>query len=286
MLLIQLIECYKKYIISIDKAPETIKGYTIELNLLNRYLSEKYNGLIYLEDVNIQDLEEYLSFMKDKGYAPASRSRTIYIIRAFYNFCYKKEYIIKNIAVNLESVPVPEKERVYLSAEEMKYLISGIKSPIMKLVVNTLYFTGMRISECLNLLLKDVDLKEGIITVRNTKNKQDRQIPIHKELMDFFSNYIENWRDGASNPYFFCLNSTCRISPDHVNRVLHKTTQSLNMNKYVTCHIIRHSFASCLVARNINIVNIQKLLGHKDLSTTSIYTHTNIDELKKAVNAI
>ena len=286
MLLIQLIEYYKKYMISIDKAPETIKGYTIELALLNRYLSEKYNGPTYLEDIHIKDLEEYLTFMKDKGYAPASRSRTIYIIRAFYNFCYKKEYIAKNIAVNLEAVPVPEKERVYLSQEEMKYLISGINSPIIKLVVNTLFFTGMRISECLNLLLTDVDLKEGIIKVRNTKNKQDRQIPIHEELVDSFDNYMKNWRDGASNPYFFCLNSFCRISPDHVNRVLHKTTRILNMDKHVTCHIIRHSFASCLVARNINIVNIQKLLGHKDLSTTSIYTHTNLDELKKAVNSI
>ncbi len=286
MLLIQLIECFRKHMISIDKALETIKGYGIELNLLNRYLSEKYNGLIYVEDIAVQDLEEYLSYLKDKGYAPASRSRTIYIIRAFYNFCYKKEYISKNIAVNLEAVPVPEKERVYLSQEEMKSLIGGINSPIIKLIVNTLFFTGMRISECLNLLLKDVDLKEGIITVRNTKNKQDRQIPIHKDLAEAFSNYIKNWRNGAGNPYFFCLNSLCRISPDHVNKVLHKTTESLKMDKHVTCHIIRHSFASCLVARNINIVNIQKLLGHKDLSTTSIYTHTNLVELKKAVNTI
>ncbi len=286
MLFIQSIECYKKHMISIDRATETIKGYIIELNLLNKYLSEKYNGLIYLEDVNFQDLEDYLFHMKDKGYAPASRSRATYIIRAFYNFCYKKEYVAKNIAVNLEAVPVPEKERVFLTAEEMKYVISGIDSPIMRLLVNTLYFTGMRISECLNLLLKDVDLKEGIITVRNTKNKQDRQIPIHRELTEPFSNYMKNWRDGACNPYFFCLNGTLRISPDHVNKVLHKATQRIHMDKHVTCHIIRHSFASRLVARNINIVNIQKLLGHKDLSTTSIYTHTNIDELKKAVNAI
>lgn len=286
MLFIHLIEYYKKYMASIDKAAETIKGYSIELKLLNKYLAEKYNGPVYLEDVSVQDLEEYLFYMKERGYAPASRSRTIYIIRAFYNFCYKKDYISRNIAVKLEAVPVPEKERVYLTAEEMKQLISKVESPIMKLIANTLYFTGMRISECLNLLLKDVDLEEGILTVRNTKNKQDRQIPIHRELIEPFSNYIENWRDGAGNPYFFCLNSSLRISPDHVNRVLHQATQRLGMKKHVTCHIIRHSFASCLVARNINIVNIQKLLGHKDLSTTSIYTHTNIDELKKAVNTI
>lgn len=286
MLLAQMVELYKKYMISIDKAPETVKGYVIELNLLNKYLSQKYNGLVYLEDIKIQDLEEYLDFLKGKGHAPATRSRAIYIIRAFYNFCYKKEYITQNIAVKLEAIPVPEKERVFLTTEEMKALIDGINSPIIKLIVNTLYLTGMRISECLNLLLNDVNLKEGIIIVRNTKNKHDRQIPIHRELMRLLTNYVENWRDGVLNPYFFCLNNTSRISPDHVNRVLNKTAQSLNMAKHVTCHIIRHSFASSLVARNINIVNIQKLLGHRDLSTTSIYTHTNLDELTKAVNAI
>ena len=286
MLLAKAIEAFKNHMINIDRSEGTIKGYTIELNLLNRFLSKKYNGPVYLDEITTQDMEDYMRMLKEKGDAPASRSRSVYIMRAFFNFCFKEEYIPKNIGLKLEAIPVPQKERVFLTAEEMKVLISAVKPPIAKLILNTLFFTGMRISECLNLLVEDVNLKEGVITVRNTKNKRDRQIPIHKSLMPLLTDYFNNWRKGKSNPYFFNSNKNSRVSADYINRILREATQRLNWNKHITCHVIRHSFASHLVARNVNIVNIQKLLGHSDLSTTSVYTHTSMAELINAVNRI
>lgn len=286
MLLSEAITYYKRHMITIDRAPETIKGYTIELNLFNKYICEKYNGPVYLEEITLNDLEEYMEVLKKKGNAPVSRNRVVYIIRSFYNFCYKKEYVSNNLGMKLEAISVPEKERVFLTADEMKELISAIKPPLIKLIITTLYYTGMRISECLNLLVDDVNFNDGIITVRNTKNKKDRQIPIHKDLIHLLRDYCTNWRRGKSNPYLFSYNNKRKVSPDHVNRVLHETTKKLKWNKHVTCHVIRHSFASNLVAKNVNIVNIQKLLGHSNLSTTSIYTHTNLNELKNAVNTI
>ena len=286
MLLAEAIKLFKTHMTTIDRAQETIKGYTIELNLFNRFLTQKYNSPVYVDEITIQDMEEYMQMAKKAGKAPASRRRTVYILRSFFNFCYKKEYIPRNISVNLEPVTAPEKERTFLTYDEMEMLLSAVKPPLIKLILNTLFFTGMRISECLNLLVEDVNLKEGVITVRNTKNKRDRQIPIHKSLMPLLTDYLNNWRKGKSNPYFFSVNNVCKVSPDRVNRVLREATKSLNWSKHVTCHIIRHSFASNLVARNVNIVSIQKLLGHSSLSTTSIYTHVNLDELKKAINAI
>jgi site-specific recombinase XerD len=286
MLLSEATELYIRHIKNIDRAPETIKGYTIELNLLGRFLYKKYNGPVYIEEITLHDLEDYMQSLKEKGHAATSRNRVVYIIRSFYNLCYKKEFVSKNLGIKLEAVSAPEKERVYLSADEMEQLISAIKPPIIKLIITTLYYTGMRISECLNLLVEDVDFNDNLITVRNTKNKRDRQIPIHRDLQPLLYNYYTNWRKGGANPHLFAYNRARKISPDRVNRVLRETTQRLNWSKHVTCHIIRHSFASNLVAKNVNIVNIQKLLGHTNLSTTSIYTHTNINELKKAVNTI
>jgi Site-specific recombinase XerD len=272
--------------ITMDRSNETVKGYTIELNLLNRYLSEKYNSPVYVEDITLQDLEGYLLMLKLKGHAPSSRSRVVYIIRAFYSFCYKKDYISNNVSLKLEAIPVPEKERTYLSETEMNRIVTAVQSPLIKLLLNTLYHTGMRISECLNLKVQDVDLVEEVITVRNTKGKKDRQIPIHEDLLAEFRDYMAIWRKGNLNPFFFSLNNTFKVSPDYVNKILHQTTIALNMNKHVTCHILRHSFASSLVSKNVNIVSIQKLLGHRDLSTTSVYTHTNLNELKQVVNTI
>jgi len=286
VLLSEAIDLYIRHIKNIDRSRETIKGYTIELNLLGRFLYKKYNGPVYIEEISLHDLEDYMQSLKEKGYAAASRNRVVYIVRSFYNFCYKKEYVSKNLGIKLEAVSAPEKERVYLSADEMEQLIHAVKPPLIKLIITTLYYTGMRISECLNLLVEDVDFNDNLITVRNTKNKRDRQIPIHKDLKPLLYDYCTNWRKGSANPHLFAYNNARKISPDRVNKVLHETTKQLNWSKHVTCHIIRHSFASNLVAKNVNIVNIQKLLGHTNLSTTSIYTHTNIAELTKAVNTI
>ena len=131
-----------------------------------------------------------------------------------------------------------------------------------------------------------MDLKNKIISVKNTKSKKDRQIPIHRDLSPLLEEYLKCWRFGKNTPFFFISRNKNRVSPDYINRVLYETTQGLHWDKKVTCHIIRHSFASNLVAKNVNIVNIQKLLGHNDLSTTSIYTHSNIDELANAINTI
>jgi integrase/recombinase XerD len=277
---------YRKYMVNCERAAETIKGYSTELSRLNNFLSQRYNGPVYLEDITVQDLEEYLQMLKEKGNTASSRNRTVYIVRAFYNFCCKKDLTMQNLGSRLEILPEPEKERVFLSPDEMGELICAVSPPIAKVVLTTLFYTGMRISECLNLLIEDVSFNDGIITVRNTKNKKDRHIPIHKHLAPVLRHYREHIRKNTVCAYFFVSRNNNRVSPDYINRVLRETTQKLKWNKKVTCHIIRHSFASSLVSKNVNIVNIQKLLGHTSLSTTSIYTHTNISDLIKAVNTI
>jgi len=286
VLLSDAIKLFREHMIDINRSPETIKGYTIELNLLCKYLYEKYNSPVYLEEITFQDLEDYIRHLNRSGYAPVSRNRTVYIIRSFYNYCCKKEYVLYNHGMKLEPISVTEKERIFLTPKEMKELISAINHRLIRLIVCTLYYTGMRISECLNLLTTDVNLSEQVITVRNTKNKKFRHIPINDRLLPLLTDYWNNWRKGPKNPYFFSIDNVHKVSPDHVNRILRKACKELGWDKHVTCHIIRHSFASSLVAKNVNIVNIQKLLGHSNLSTTSIYTHTNFDALKTAVNSI
>lgn len=286
MLLSEAIKLFREHMLDINRSPETIKGYTIELNLLCKYLYEKYNSPVYLEEITFQDLEDYIRHLNLRGYAPVSRNRTLYIIRSFYNYCCKKEYVLYNPGMKLEPISVTEKERVFLTPKEVKELVSAINHRLIRLIVCTLYYTGMRISECLNLLTTDVNLSEQVITIRNTKNKKYRHIPINDCLLPLLTDYWNNWRKGPKNPYFFSIDNVHKVSPDHVNRLLRKACKELGWDKHVTCHIIRHSFASSLVAKNVNIVNIQKLLGHSNLSTTSIYTHTNFDALKTAVNSI
>lgn len=87
ILLMKAAELFKKQMKYSDRSSETIKGYMIELNQFNTFLTKKYNGPVYIEEVAVQDLEDYIGMLKEKGNAPASRSRSIYILRAFTNFC-------------------------------------------------------------------------------------------------------------------------------------------------------------------------------------------------------
>lgn len=286
MLLDKTINLFIKYMQSIDRSKETIKSYSIELKLLSEHLSIKYNGPVYLEEVQLHDIEDYMQMLKLKKYSPSSRNHSLYILRSFYNYCIKKEYTNKNICAGIERIYAPQKERIHLTSDEVVTLIPGINSTIASIIIRALYYTGMRISECVNLNVDDIDLKNNIITVRNTKNKKDRQIPIHKDLQFLLADYFINRRKRKGSPYFFTTSNADRVSPDFINRVLRETTERLGWTKKVTCHTLRHSFASNLVAKNVNIVNIQKLLGHSNLSTTSIYTHTNLLELQNAIGSI
>lgn len=286
MLCKETIELFRKYLLTVDRSKETIRGYLVELTCWLRFLEQRHNGPVYLEEITVEDVEAYLLHLKEQGHAPASRSRVVYIIKSFYNFCVKKDLLEKNLGLKLEAVPVPQKERESLTLEEVNELLQAIEHPLLHLVVLTLAYTGLRISECLNLTLKDVDLNTKIMTVRNTKTKKDRRIPIHHDLLPLLKQYVESWREGEKSPYFFATKKTGRLSDVYVNRALHEATRKLGWQKQVTCHILRHTFATNLIRSKVDIVRVQKLLGHSKLATTGIYTHAAIDELAEAVNAL
>jgi integrase/recombinase XerD len=286
LLLTESIEAFKKYMETMDRSKETIRGYSMEMAVFNRFLEKKNNGPVYLTEVNEQDMEDYLLHLKIKGDAPASRSRSLYILRSFYNFCYKKDLVLKNLGVKLEPIKVPQKERCYLTEEEVNELLTAIDNPIIHVVVQTLFMTGMRISEALNLTLQDVDMEKKVILVREGKGKKSRIIPISKKLHFHLVNYLSNVRPKVENNRFFATKKTGSLSDQHVNGIIRGATEKLGWNKNVTCHILRHSFASNLIKHDVNLVKVQKLLGHSSLKTTSIYTHSNLEELAKAVNIL
>ena len=280
------IETYKQYMINTEKSNETIRGYMQELRKMERWLMYNLNYPPYLEDITLTHLEEYLGMQMKEGLSSASRSRSYHIIRAFYNYCYKKELIERNIALSLEPIKVKTKEREHLEEEEVLALIQAIDHGIIKVAVETIYHTGLRVSECTNLKIEHVDLEKKIINVVAGKGNKDRIIPISKKLEIILTDYIKRIRPRVNSKYIFATEKSGRLSPQYINREIHAATKILGWDKVVTAHILRHSFASKLVKQEVHLVKIQKLLGHADLRVTSIYTHTNQEELRQAVNTI
>ncbi|AKA70865.1 tyrosine-type recombinase/integrase [Clostridium scatologenes] len=285
MLLNEGREKFLKYMDTIDRSLETIVGYGKDLKQFGMYLSRKYNCEPYVEDVTSTDIEGFLMYLKEeRNNAPASRSRNLYTLRSFFSWAYKKEIVKRDVALSVENIKLQQKERVCLRDEEVEELLGVIKHPLINLTVRTLYMTGLRISECLNLTLDTVDLDNKVIHVIAGKGNKDRLVPICDKLYPYLKNYLENDRPNVATNNFFANTKTGKLSSQYMNRELAAATKKLGWSKKVTCHILRHSFATHLVDENVNLVQVQKLLGHSSLKVTSIYTHSNIDKLKSAVN--
>jgi integrase/recombinase XerD len=289
LLLSEACERFDKYLESIDRSPSTIERYTRDMTFIRKYLEEKANGPVFVDEITEQDLEDFMLYLKDeRDFAPNSRSRYFYTLRSFYKYAEKKDLVEKDIAARMDPIRLPQKERVYLSEEEVMKVAEAIDIYIIKLIVIFLYNTGLRISECRDLKIEDVDLESKIIYVIEGKNRKDRVVPINDNLHKLLKDYIENHRDAPESNYFFSTrqSGSGSISYPHISFTLREAAAKAGIKKQVTCHILRHSFASALVQKKVGIVEISKLLGHSNLAATSVYTHTNIDALSEAVNTL
>jgi integrase/recombinase XerD len=182
MLLNQAIKSFRDYITMIDRSKSTIACYIQELGKFDEYLQTKHNGLVYLEDIVLQDLEDFMIYEKERGRSSASRSSTLYILRSFYNYACKKDLCKKNLAVLLEPVKVQQKERDYLTEEEFEELVRAIRQPVVRTVVQAMFYTGGRITEMVRLKLADVDLENNVLHIIKGKGNKDRDIPISLKL--------------------------------------------------------------------------------------------------------
>lgn len=286
MLFHDAVEDFVNYIKLIGYSERTICDYFKQLKYFYRFLVSNYNYPPYLADITIVDIEEYLNYRKSRGDAASSRATILYILRSFYKYMCNRDLCTRNIAAQIDTIKYTQKERTYLTEEELEDLISAIENSLIKLIVQTIYYTGMRISECINLKIKDVDLDNNIIRVIGGKGGKNRDIPVNDKLNPLLKEYKSNYRCFANSDYFFATKKTGKISSCYVNQKINESVSQLGWSKKVSAHTLRHSFASNLIKHNVSIVNVQKLLGHSSIRTTSIYTHCSMEELYETVNLL
>lgn len=285
MLLNQAITGFVKYMQLIDRSRETIRGYTAELKVFNNFVTVKHNCPVYIEDITLQDLEDYLIYEKERGSASASRSRSLYILRSFYNYCCKKDLCTKNIASLLEPVKIKQKEREFITEDEFEQLTRAIKQPVIRTAIQAMFYTGGRISEMINLKLEDVDLEGKVLHIIDGKGGKDRDVPINDKLHQVLVYYLRHIRK-ADSDRFFALARTGKVSDGYINRLIKEAVEELGWEKNISAHVLRHSFSTNLLDKGASVVSIQKLLGHSSLRVTSRYLHQDTDKLTETVNLL
>jgi integrase/recombinase XerD len=287
MLLSQAIEGFRTYMELIDRSQETIRGYAAELKGFSNFVTVKHNCPVYMEDITLQDLEDYLLHEKERGSASATRSRSLYILRSFYNYCCKKDLCNKNIASLLEPVKIKQREREFITEDEFEQLTVTIRHPVIRTVVQAMFYTGGRISEMINLKLEDVDLENKILHIIDGKGGKDRDVPINNKLHKILEHYLEHIRDVEKElGYFFAIRTTGSVSASYTNRLIKEAVEKLGWEKDISAHVLRHSFGTNLLEKGASVVSIQKLLGHSSLRVTSRYLHQDTDKLAEAVNLL
>ncbi|MDO7786873.1 site-specific tyrosine recombinase/integron integrase [Desulforamulus aquiferis] len=268
----------------------TIEEYTLDLRIFNQFLVEQV-GSISAKDINLPLLRRYLLFLEDKrANGPALRSRRVSSLRTFFNYLVSEGYLDNNPALRLGKPKKEKKIPVYLTVEECERFISVISTSCTHSLRNTtiiklLVSTGMRVSEAAGLNLKDIDLTRQEVKVMG-KGSKERIIPLTDSITSQLSRYIDSRADIKEEALFLTLVSGRykRISVATIQDIFRKYSKAAEIkDKHLTPHKLRHTFATLLYQSDVDIVELQQLLGHSSIGTTQIYTHTSADRLKLAV---
>jgi len=283
----ELIETFLDYL-SVERglSANTIFAYRKDLNLYLDYLSEKKIGSLSQAPRNC--ITDFMFSQKDKGICANSISRRLAAIKSFYRFLVR-ERVIKDDPSSLVDSPklwkrIPEA----LSVNEVDALLNqpnarekqGIRD---KAILETLYASGMRVSEGVNLKLKDVNLEVGFLRCIGKGNKE-RVVPLGKKAVSSIKKYLDIVRPGLlkgkESEFLFLSRFGKKISRQSFWKMIKKYSREAGIKKPMKPHILRHSFATHLLERGADLRSVQEMLGHADISTTQIYTHINKDRLK------
>lgn len=268
----------------------TIQAYTFDLDKLFEYLTteKSVEKLSSLTDEMLNDFIKSLYFVKnDIVFSSKSIARIISTLRTFFKYLDNEKVISINPAENLESPKIPKILPEVLSVEEMEKLLElpdsdnklGLRD---KALLETMYASGLRVSEVINLEISNVFFNDGFVRIFG-KGSKERIVPIGKTALKYVTRYVKESRNQLksknSQNYLFLNFRGGKLSRMGILDIIRKYSSMACINKNVHPHTLRHSFATHLLQGGADIRIIQEMLGHSDISTTQIYTHVDKEYL-------
>ena len=249
---------------------KTILNYKMDLENFYNYINKKKT-----KKIDFDFLQEYIENLSQKKYSTTSIQRHISSLKSYFKFLYNKNYIKVNPA---ELLCLPKNEMKlpnYLTIIDLEKIYELDLSLRDKLIVELLYSTGIRLSELVNIKISDINFYDKTIKVLGKGNKE-RYVLFGSVCSKLLKEYINN-----DNRVYLLLNKNGnKLSERGVEYIIEKIFKSVNVHAKLTPHTLRHTFATHMLDNGCDLVTVQKLLGHSDLSTTSIYTHVSNEHLR------
>lgn len=282
---------FKRYLLLERGLSEnSILAYLADIQKLQSYLIEKK---IELSEVSSQNLQEFLQWIAAFGIATSTQARILSGIKAFFGFLQLEYDWKENPSELLETPRLTKKLPSVLSIEEIDSLISAIdlSSPEggrNKAMLEVLYGCGLRVSELVNLKRSNLHLDVEFIKVEGKGNKE-RLIPIGSQAVKYLKIYLNEIRPHTAEKkghedYVFLNRRGTSLSRVMVFMIIKSLAQKIGLQKKISPHTFRHSFATHLIDGGADLRAVQDMLGHESISTTEIYTHVDKDYLQSIIN--
>lgn len=285
--MIKELEKYKDYL-------EYQKNYS--LYTVENYCSDIEQFLDYIEAENIDfkkveysDLRFYLMYLKDeKCENNSSIDRKLSALRGFYKFLANEGVIQNNVFSLMSGLKKEKKLPRYFEYNELEELfnVSDLKTPLGqrdRLILEMLYGTGVRVGELVAIKVSDIDLGSRTILILGKGNKE-RRVTYGEYCDEILKLYLNDGYQklNIKNTLYLFLNSRGEVITERgVRYVLDQIIKNTSLNKSISPHVLRHSFATHLLNEGCDLLTVQKLLGHESISATQIYTHVTTDRLKE-----
>jgi integrase/recombinase XerD len=283
----ELIDSFLDYL-SVERglAKNTVIAYRQDLNIYLDFMVER--KVAVLSKIVKNDIIEFMLCQKEKGISPTSISRRLAAIRMFHRFLSRERVLKSDPTTLIDSPKLWKKVPDTLSLNEMESLISqadvhSYQGARDKAILETLYATGMRVSESTNLKINNVNLDIGFLRCIGKGNKE-RVIPLGKKAIQSINRYLEfsrpHFLKQKTSDYLFISRSGAKLSRQSVWKLIKRYASEAKIKKSIRVHTIRHSFATHLLERGADLRSVQEMLGHSNISTTQIYTHIDKERLK------
>lgn len=278
------------YIIELKTIKQRDKDTTV-----NSYSEDIYKYLEYMEsknisnalDISYNNLLNYLKYLDDNKYEVSSVARKIVSIKAFHKYL-SENYKVIDISAKINTPKFYRKLPNILTIEEVDNLLDiKLDTPFdyrNKAMLELMYSSGLRVSELINLDLSDIDLNNNYVRCFG-KGSKERIVPIGEYSSKYLSIYINEYRDSMKKGYYtekiFLNNHGKEMTRQGFFKIIKKIAKDKDINKNITPHMLRHSFATHLLNNGADLRTIQEMLGHSSISTTQIYTNVTNDILKE-----
>ena len=264
----------------------TLLAYRNDLEQWLSFITRIY-GPTELMDIQATFIRSWLVSLMEEGLNSRSINRKITALKSFYKFAIKSGWTEMNPMGKISSPKVSKRLPVYVESEKMNHLLDSDYFPDSyegkrnHLIVEMFFGTGMRLSELINLEIRDVDIKNGQLKVTGKRNKQ-RIIPLFEGLQQKIRDFILlRQQIPSENQFLFVLENGSKLYQGLVYRMVKKYLSVISTHEKRSPHVLRHSFATEMLNQGADLNAIKEILGHANLSATQVYTHNTIEKLKE-----